>query len=398
MGKFNLSSLLNNQPQAEEAKPEGKPKKAAFEVVPISVYDIEPSEDNFYSVEQIQELKTAIELAGGIKQNLLVVPMGGGKYKAIAGHRRRLASIALVEEGKTQYEFVPCKIEENEEDAKAQADREELLLILTNSQREKTDWEKMEEVRRLRVVLERYKQKEKVPGRVRDIIAEALKTSAAQVGRLDAISKHLIPEFQGEMKTGRLGLTAAYELSGLPEKQQKQAFAEYREKGGFSISDVKQKKELAAGQEPKTAAGQKTAGAAGQPEPEEPLPGQMYYDGALHDSPPPDEEQPPETPIPPVTATTATPPTQQPENEVEPPAARLEVHPTEQAAAETSKDRLPPTLPDSTEAENGITKQIDAAIEALFAVSAAKGIDGNTFSLIMKALEFYKQEEGWKRE
>ena len=139
MGKFNLASLLNNQPPAAANSP-----KSSFEIVPISIFDIEPSQDNFYSVEQIQELKTAIELAGGIKQNGVVVPLGNGKYKAIAGHRRRLALMELVQEGKPEYEFFPCKVEKSEEEVQKQADREELLLILTNSQREKTDWEKME--------------------------------------------------------------------------------------------------------------------------------------------------------------------------------------------------------------------------------------------------------------
>jgi ParB family chromosome partitioning protein len=194
-------------------------------------------------MEQIQDLKTAIELAGGVKQNLTVTPLGNGKYKVLAGHRRRLASLTLVEEGKKEYEFVPCGIEDVEADAELQEIRDELLLIVTNSQRDKTDWDKVEEVKRLRVVLERYKEKAKLPGRVREIIAEALNTSAAQVGRMDAISKNLTEEFQEEMKAQKVGLSVGYELSGLPEEKQKEAFEEYKQKGSLSIKDVKDKKE-----------------------------------------------------------------------------------------------------------------------------------------------------------
>lgn len=268
MGKFNLASLLDNQPQGEAKKKPERDRKKTFEVVPISVFDIVPSEENFYSVEQIQELKTAIELAGGIKQNGVVVPMGNGKYKAIAGHRRRLALISLVEEGKPEYEFFPCKIEENEQEAQKQADREELLLIVTNSQRKKSDWEEMEEVRRLRAIMERSHIKG-----IRTKLAEALNRTPAVIGRLDAIAKHLIPEFKEEMREKRLGVSAAYELSGLPEEEQRRALEEYKVNNGFSVEAARQKKEVSAEK-------QAAAGAEG-PEPQ--LPGQFYYDGVIHD-------------------------------------------------------------------------------------------------------------------
>lgn len=246
MSKFNLNQLLSGtslSDEKREKKEEKKVKKLGYKILPISVHDLVPSKDNFYSMEQIQDLKTAIELAGGVKQNLTVTPLDNGKYKVLAGHRRRLASISLVEEGKTEYEFVPCGIEDTEADVELQEIREELLLILTNSQRDKTDWDKVEEVKRLRTVLERYKKKAKLPGRIREIIAEALNTSAAQVGRIDAISNNLSEEFQEEMKSQQIGLSVGYELSGLPEEKQKEAFEEYKQKGGLSIKDVKDKKE-----------------------------------------------------------------------------------------------------------------------------------------------------------
>ncbi|MCX4265506.1 MAG: hypothetical protein OSJ64_01610, partial [Firmicutes bacterium] len=148
--------------------------------------------------------------------------------------------IELVNEGKTEYEFFPCKIESSEAEAQKQADREELLLILTNSQREKTDWEKMEEVRRLRAILERSGQKG-----IRGKLAEVLDTSPTAIGRLEAISKHLIPELQEEMREQRLGVSAAYELSGLPEAEQRQALNEQADKNSFSVKAAREKKESA---------------------------------------------------------------------------------------------------------------------------------------------------------
>jgi ParB family chromosome partitioning protein len=257
MGKFNLNQLLNEKSISGAAEESERPRKQVYKTIPISVYDLVPSKDNFYSMEQIHDLKIAIELVGGVKQNLNVTPLENGKYKVLAGHRRRLASIALAEEGKPEYEFVPCSIEATEEDAELQEIRDEIMLIVTNSQRDKTDWDKIEEVKRLRAVLERYKKSAKLPGRLRDLIAEALNTSPAQIGRMEAISNNLTPEFKDELKEGRVNLSTAYELSGLPEGQQKEAFEGYKEKGMVSIKDAKAKKQEAKKSEPPSVPAQK---------------------------------------------------------------------------------------------------------------------------------------------
>ena len=247
MGKFNLNDFLKIQDKnIEEQKAqreENRMKKPAYKIAALHISDLVPSEENFYSMDGIEELKRDIELAGGVKQNLTVTSIDGGKYKILSGHRRYRACMELVRDGKTEYEFIPCGIEPKQENEEMQAIREELLLITTNSQREKTDWDKVQEAKHLRDVLHRYKsQGGKLPGRLREIIADTLNTSAAQIGRLDAIGKNLIPEFQEEIKEKRLGISTAYEISGLSEERQKEALEEYREKGSFSISDARQKK------------------------------------------------------------------------------------------------------------------------------------------------------------
>ena len=104
---FSSSSPSKAAAGGGSAKP--RPSESRYEK--LSVFDLVPSEDNFYSMREIGELKAAIEIAGKVLQNLVVVPLGDGKYKVIAGHRRRLASIELVNGGKPEYEFVPCVIE-----------------------------------------------------------------------------------------------------------------------------------------------------------------------------------------------------------------------------------------------------------------------------------------------
>lgn len=51
----------------------------------ISYSKLVPSEDNFYSMQEIEELKTAIELAGRVLNNLVVTPLEDGKYKILSG-------------------------------------------------------------------------------------------------------------------------------------------------------------------------------------------------------------------------------------------------------------------------------------------------------------------------
>ena len=129
MGKFNLNQILNNASRQAAEGGDNPPRPTESEIKKISVFDLVPSEDNFYSMREIEELKAAIEIAGKVLQNLTVVPLDGGKYKVIAGHRRRLASLALVEDGKPQYEFVTCSVEPNEEAAEDQEIRDGLNLI-----------------------------------------------------------------------------------------------------------------------------------------------------------------------------------------------------------------------------------------------------------------------------
>lgn len=250
---FDIMSLNRNR-GAVQQKSKADEQAGRGTLKYIDVGDLVPSENNFYSMPAIEELARLIELAGGVKQPGLVVPMGGGKYKILAGHRRRLASIFLVEQGKKEYRQMPCMVEEiKQEEARtpeerAEADElreieEEILLIATNGQREKTDWDKVQEATRLRELLERKRRFRRVPGKTRELIAKELGTTPAQVGRYESISKRLLLDFKEEMEAGKMGISVAYELSTLPEQAQKAALAEYVEKGTLSIEDVKRRKQ-----------------------------------------------------------------------------------------------------------------------------------------------------------
>lgn len=250
---FDIMSLNRNR-GAVQQKSKADEQAGRGTLKYIDVGDLVPSENNFYSMSAIEELASSIEIVGGVKQPGLAVPMGGGKYRLLAGHRRRLASLFLVEQGKTEYRQMPCMVEEikleeagtPEEQAEADELREieeEIILISMNSQREKTDWDKVKETTRLRGLLERKRKFRRVSGKTRELIAKKLGTTPAQVGRYESIAKRLLPDFKKEMKAGKMGISVAYELSILPERAQKAALAEYTEKGALSIEDVKRRRQ-----------------------------------------------------------------------------------------------------------------------------------------------------------
>lgn len=239
MAKFDLKSLLSEKSLSQEETKKAQEQQKNFKVVYISVYDLIPSEDNFYSVKDIKELKEAVELFGGIKQNLIVKAMEEGKYKVIAGHKRRLASLALVEEGKATFEYVPCIVEETG------SIEERLLLIMTNSTtRQLSDYEKTRQAEELKGLLLEYKKQEKIPGRIRDLVAEILGTSPTQIGRMEAISKNLSEDFKEAWKENKVNTSTAYEISSLPQEKQIEAYDQYKETGSITINQVKEMKKV----------------------------------------------------------------------------------------------------------------------------------------------------------
>ena len=195
----------------------------------ISYYDLVPSEDNFYSMQELEELQTAIELAGHILSNLLVTPLPDGKYKILSGHRRHAAVGRLLAAGKDEYEFLPCAVEElTDEDRDV---REQVLLITANSQREKTAWDKLEEVRQMRDIARRTKQERGIAGRVRDLVAQSLHISSSRIAKYDSILNNLIPSLMEEIKANRLSISTAYDLSALPADRQQASYDFYLNHG-----------------------------------------------------------------------------------------------------------------------------------------------------------------------
>lgn len=245
--KFNLTELLNQRSKeaGEQQKTEQQQAAAGTEVVTseegvsstADIYDLIPSKGNFYSVEDVQDLKQSIELLGVLQPLLVTDEEEDGKRRIIAGHRRRLAVMQLVDEGKERFRRVPILIK-----PKKNAILDRLALIMANRFREKTDWERMTEALETEKLVLQLKESMNIPGRTRDLLAEIIETSPAQVGRYKAIYNNIIPELMAEFKANRIVVSVIYEASGLPEDYQKQAAEVFRENEVLTLSDIKQLK------------------------------------------------------------------------------------------------------------------------------------------------------------
>ena len=241
--KFNLTRLLNERSR-EAAVQEKKEEKTAEIATPedgvsstADIYDLIPSKGNFYSVEDVQDLKQSIELLGVLQPLLVTDEEEDGKRRIIAGHRRRLAVMQLVDEGKERFRRVPILIK-----PKKNAILDRLALIMANRFREKTDWERMTEALETEKLVPELKESMSIPGRTRDLLAEIIETSPAQIGRYKAIYNNLIPELMAEFKANRIVVSVIYEASGLPADYQQQAAEMFRENEVLTIADIKQLK------------------------------------------------------------------------------------------------------------------------------------------------------------
>lgn len=247
---FDLKKLMNQRSLQMQGQQDDEIED--MEIVMLDVYELEPSGDNFYSTEDIEDLKYKIALMGVLQP--LLVKQGDGKYIIRAGHRRRLACMSLVEDGMEKYRQVPCIIKEdmieNEEieDKKFSTIIDRLTIIAANSFRDKTDWEKMEEALQQEALIEELRTIVKMSGRTRTILKEFTggKVKEAQAGRYKVIKKNLCPELLEEFKANKINISAAYEAARLSKSCQKEVLEHLKEGGtltGTDIERIKQREE-----------------------------------------------------------------------------------------------------------------------------------------------------------
>ena len=203
------------------------------EIKPIDVNLLVEHPDNFYDVSDVTELKQAIVMAGGVRQNLIVEPIDNGKYRIVSGHRRCKAVKELLDEHAGIPSTVPCEIETDPNVA-------QLLLITTNSSTRKlTAWERIEQYTQLESLYRYFKAQNKLPGRKREALAKLLQEGPTNVARLKVISDNKNPALVDMLKQDRIGISAAYELCKLPPDAEEEFCELIKEKDKVSMADVK---------------------------------------------------------------------------------------------------------------------------------------------------------------
>lgn len=211
----------------------GMLRKKERQIKQIPVELLVENQDNFYIVGDVEELKNSIVAAGGVRQNLIVEPMDDGRYMIVSGHRRCKAVRELLKEHAVGIpNTVPCDISTDHYG-------NQLLLIDTNStSRDLTAWERVEQYKQLNSLFKYGVMTGKITGRKRDAIAKTLHESKTNIARYSAISNNLRKYYEDWMKSGKLGISAAYELSKLTPDMQKEFYEQHKDDTEITLKAI----------------------------------------------------------------------------------------------------------------------------------------------------------------
>ena len=195
------------------------------EIVKIHIDKLHNDPNNDFRVIGDEEIakKNAL-LMDSIEQFGLLDPIivrphetAEGHYTVVSGHRRLFAHEMLAKDGKKEFENVSCIIITPDK-----TDAQQILIEANIANRDISDYEKMQAVKRMNEIFDRREEAgEKIKGRRRQHIAEALGMSVSAVGRLEKIEKSLSEEYKQELKEGNIGVSVADKLASKPEEEQK---------------------------------------------------------------------------------------------------------------------------------------------------------------------------------
>lgn len=239
MGKFSVRDMLGKQ---------SLPERKEQTIVYRDPRQLVPTQENFYNTKNIDKLKASIKITGYLMQPILIENVNG-KDQVLAGHRRRLCCIDLIEEGDTRFERVPCmyaaeiKISEDESLTPEQKEAitpflRQFKVIQANNYRDKNDWERMQEALEMEKIVKSLKEKVGIDGTVRENLKELLGVSNAQFGRYKNISNHLLEELMEEFQDGGINISVADATASLEPNLQKQAYEIFLKNKILTLPDI----------------------------------------------------------------------------------------------------------------------------------------------------------------
>ncbi|PHV69224.1 chromosome partitioning protein ParB [Sporanaerobium hydrogeniformans] len=231
MGKFSINDLMNT-------KSRGAVKElGAYKYMKMNTLELIPSEDNFYSMNEIEELAESILLVG--LQQPIVLGKVEDEYRVISGHRRLSAMKRLLEQGHNQFEKIECLYAEMSESML------NLSLIVGNAfTRKMTDYDLVMQEKKLKEALLKAKEagEIEIKGKLRDFIAELMDVSRTKVGQIEAINNNLSDEAKEELKEGNMNFTTAYEVSRLTKKEQEEVVNHIKQGNSEGVKDIIEEK------------------------------------------------------------------------------------------------------------------------------------------------------------
>lgn len=196
-----MAAFLREREQSEAVS-----KLDTVNVTPLATNMIGESSDNFYHVDDIDDLVESIREHG-----LLHPIVTNNGTTVISGHRRLAAYRRLLAEtGDEKYKMIPCIVLHPADPIES-----EMMMIEANSTaRVLTPYELMEQAKRYDALLVKAKEHGyECEGRRRDIVAKMMKVGPAKVGRYAAIDKHLNENWKFLFQQGEISESVAYEIS-----------------------------------------------------------------------------------------------------------------------------------------------------------------------------------------
>lgn len=205
MPKFSITAVGSG-----ESKPANE-----MRWVNLSQLEDDPMNEEIYNTDGIEELAADIEL-NGLMQYPLVRFMPGGMYRIISGHRRVKALRLLATKDKEQWKTIPVILDSDKDETSIA-----IKLISANAvNRHMTRREQFTQALKLYELLTEQKEKENLPGRVRDMVAKKLNISSGSVGAFLQLANNLDGVLLDYYLNGSLSKSAAIEASKLPDEDQ----------------------------------------------------------------------------------------------------------------------------------------------------------------------------------
>lgn len=231
-GKFDMSEFLR-----PAAAPESDTGREQIVYLPLD--QLRADENNFYSLDGIDELAANIELIG-LQQPIRVRKDGDG-YIIVSGHRRSAALRLLVEDGQKRFAEAPCIIERD--DGESPAMRELRLICANSDTRKMSSADISKQLSRMKeLIYELSKEGYEFKGKIRDFAAEAIGISKTKAARIQFIDSHLDSEFAYLWEKEKINESVAYELAHFAPSVQKRLAKIY--KGGKNLPQAEKLKRL----------------------------------------------------------------------------------------------------------------------------------------------------------